>query len=87
MILQYSIAGMNIFDALDYLTAKIMLPVGGMLTAIFVGWVLKKQILRDEITNYGSLEVSFYPVFVFILKFIAPIGIALIFINELGLLK
>ena len=83
----YTIAGMNIFDALDYLTAKIMLPVGGMLTAIFVGWVLKKQILRDEITNYGSLEVSFYPVFVFILKFIAPIGIALIFINELGLLK
>lgn len=81
----YKIAGMNFFDALDFLTAKIMLPIGGMMTALFVGWVLNRQIVRDEVTNYGSLKAGYYPVYIFILKYIAPIGIAAIFLNELGL--
>ena len=74
----YTIAGMNLFDALDFLTAKIMLPLGGMFAAIFVGWVIDRRIVRDEVTNYGTLKATFYPVYIFILKFIAPIGIALI---------
>ena len=82
----YTIAGMNLFDALDFLTAKIMLPLGGMFAAIFVGWVIDRRIVRDEVTNYGTLKATFYPVYISILKFIAPIGIALIFMNELGLL-
>ena len=82
----YTIAGMNLFDALDFLTAKIMLPLGGVFAAIFVGWVIDRRIVRDEVTNYGTLKATFYPVYIFILKFIAPIGIALIFMNELGLL-
>ena len=80
------LGGMNLFDALDFLTAKIMLPLGGMFAAIFVGWVIDRRIVRDEVTNYGTLKATFYPVYIFILKFIAPIGIALIFMNELGLL-
>lgn len=81
-----TIAGMNLFDALDFLTAKIMLPLGSMLAAVFVGWIINRQIVRDEVTNYGTLKAPYYPVFIFILKFIAPIGIVLIFLNELGLL-
>lgn len=76
---------MNFFDALDFLTAKIMLPVGGMMTAIFVGWVIKRSIVHDEITNYGTLKAPYYPAYVFILRYIAPVGIAAIFLNELGL--
>lgn len=81
----YKIAGLNFFDALDFLTAKIMLPVGGMMTAIFVGWVIKRSIVHDEITNYGTLKAPYYPAYVFILRYIAPVGIAAIFLNELGL--
>ena len=82
----YTIGEMNFFDALDYLTAKIMLPVGGMFAAIFVGWIIDHQIVKDEATNYGTLRASFYPVYRFVLRFVAPVGIALIFVNELGLL-
>lgn len=83
---KYTIAGMNMFDALDFLTAKIMLPLGGMFAAVFVGWIIDKNIVKEEITNYGTLNMPLYPVFLFVLKFVAPVGIALIFINELGLL-
>ena len=82
----FKICGMNMFDALDFLTAKIMLPVGGMFAAIFVGWIIDRKIVKGEVTNYGSLRSSYYPVYLFILRFIAPVGIIMIFMNELGLL-
>ena len=83
----YTIFGMNLFDLFDFVTAKIMLPVGGFFISIFTGWYLDKKIVWAEVTNNGTLKVSFYKLLIFILKFIAPIGIAAIFINELGLLK
>ncbi len=82
----FTICGLNLFDALDFLTAKIMLPLGGMFAAVFVGWMLDRSIVKGEVTNYGMLKSSYYPLYIFILRFVAPIGIVLIFVNELGLL-
>ena len=82
-----TIGGLNLFDALDFLTAKIMLPLNGMLAAIFVGWIIDRKIVHSEITNYGTVKASYYPAYLFLLKFVAPTGIALIFLNELGLLS
>lgn len=74
------------FNIFDYVTAKIMLPLGGLLVSVFTGWYLDKKIVISEITNNGTLKVSLYKGIIFILKYIAPIAIAVIFINELGLL-
>ena len=49
--------GLIFFDALDYLTAKIMLPLGGMLTCIFVGTRVDKKILKAELTNERDDQV------------------------------
>ena len=80
----FRICGLNMFDAHDFLTAKIMLPVGGMFAALFVGWIIRKDIVKGEVTNYGTLRAPYYPVYRFILRFVAPVGILLIFVNELG---
>lgn len=80
----FRICGLNMFDALDFLTAKIMLPVGGMFAALFVGWIIRKDIVKGEVTNSGTLRAPYYPVYRFILRFVAPVGILLIFVNELG---
>ena len=80
----FRICGLNMFDALDFLTAKIMLPVGGMFAALIVGWIIRKDIVKGEVTNYGTLRAPYYPVYRFILRFVAPVGILLIFVNELG---
>ena len=84
---KYMFFDKGIFDLLDFVTAKIMLPLGGMLVSIFVGWYLKRSISYDELTNGGTLKVRFFNVYIFILRFVAPVAIALIFINELGLIK
>ena len=83
----YTIFGLNLFDLFDFVTAKIMLPLGGLCISIFTGWYLNKKIVWKEISNNGTLKVTFYKLLIFILKFIAPIAITLIFIKELGFLK
>lgn len=83
----YTIGGLNFFDFLDFLTAKIMLPIGGLLVALFVGWAIDKSMVRNQVTNYGHLKAPYYPIYLFILRYVAPIGIVLIFVNELGWLK
>ena len=83
----FTVFGLGTFDLFDYVTAKIMLPLGGLFISLFVGWYLDKKIVWSEITNDGTLRVPAYKLIIFILKYIAPIGIACIFINELGLIK
>lgn len=84
---EYTLFGLTLFDLFDFVTAKIMLPLGGMFIAIFTGWYLDKRIVWEEISNNGTLKIQIYRLLIFILRFIAPVAIAFIFINELGLLK
>ncbi len=73
------------FDNLDFITAKIFLPVGGLFVSLFVGWRLKKAVVLDQLSNGGTLKVrhSILNVYRFILQFIAPVAIILIFIYGL----
>ena len=83
---EYTLFGMTLFDLFDFVTAKLMLPLGGLFIALFTGWYLDKKIVWEELTNRGTLKVRIYRLIVFLLKFVAPIGIAFVFINELKLL-
>ncbi len=87
-VLQYlTVFHLSFFDLFDFVTAKIMLPLGGMFIALFTGWYLDRKLVEDELTNEGTLKVRFFKLYIFILRYIAPIAIAIIFINELGLLS
>ncbi|MCR5573775.1 MAG: sodium-dependent transporter [Bacteroidaceae bacterium] len=83
---EYTIFGMNLFDVFDFLTAKLMLPLGGFFISIFTGWYLDKKILHDELNSGGHLPLFVYKAIVFILRVVAPIGIGFVFINELEIL-
>lgn len=79
--------GLSIFETFDYISSNILLPVGGILICIFAGWRLDKSILYAEISNEHSLKMRFFQVYIFILKYIAPLCILLILLNALGILK
>lgn len=78
-----TIFGMGFFDLFDFLTAKFFMPLGGIGICIFVGWYMKKEEVRDELTNWGKAKVPFYGFFLFLIRFVAPVCIALVFLNEL----
>ena len=78
---------LGFFDLLDFVTAKLMLPLGGLLVCLFVGWYLKRSVSFEELTNYGLQKAPYFPIYMFILRYFAPIAIILIFVNELGWLS
>lgn len=87
LLSSYTLFGLNFFNLLDFVTAKIMLPLGGMMICIFTAKRVDKLLLKEEVTNHGTIRFYFFSTYVFFVKYIAPIGIGLIFLNELGLLK
>lgn len=80
-----TIFGMGFFDLFDFLVAKFLMPIGSLIICIFLGWVVDEKKVRGEITNGGTLKQPLYPVFRFIIRYLAPVCIILIFLNELGL--
>ncbi len=69
--------GMTFFDLLDSFTSKVMLPLGGLLMAIFVGFIVKRKIVIDEL----DMNETLFNFWRFIIRFIAPVAVTLIFIN------
>jgi len=76
----------TIFDLLDFLSANWMLPLGGMFTSIFVGWRMKKSDLEDELSNGGSLKIKALPLLRFVLRWVAPAGIFIVFLYNLNII-
>jgi neurotransmitter:Na+ symporter, NSS family len=79
-----SIGGKNLFGLLEYISANIFLPLGGLLIVVFVAWFFGKGQLKMELSSGGIYKIKFFKVFLFLIKFIAPLAIALVFLNGLG---
>lgn len=76
----YTIAGMNFFALLDNFTSIVMLPLLGILTAVFVGWIWKKEDMRKELTAEGGVDKAIYPVIRFLLRYVCPVLVSVVFI-------
>ncbi len=82
-----SLFGKSLFDLFDFVTGQIFLPIGGLLTCLFVGWVVPRQTLRDEFTNWGTIRGTFFGIFLFCVRFVCPFCILLIFLHQFGVFK
>ncbi len=79
--------GLNIFDLMDWISANLLLPIGGLFIAVFVGWILGRKKVQEEVANGGKLSGMLLSAFMFLVKFIAPIAIAIVLMNKVGLLN
>jgi NSS family neurotransmitter:Na+ symporter len=65
----------------DFVTADLMLPAGGIFIALFAGWIMKKQDSEKE------LELgSYYPYWKTLIRYAAPLSVFIIFAHAMGLL-
>ena len=78
LISEFTIFGRNFFDATDFLTSQIMLPLGGIFIAIFVGWIMKKEHVLDGL---GFKEDIIFKAWYFSVRYIAPTLVGLVFLN------
>ncbi|MFO7874709.1 MAG: sodium-dependent transporter [Bacteroidales bacterium] len=81
-----TIGSLHIFGLLDFTASNLLLPLGGLLIVVFVSWYLKRDEVKDELSNSGLLRVRFFDAVMFILKFIAPVAIAIVLFDSLGIL-
>lgn len=83
----FTMFGLNFFDLMDWISANLLLPVGGLFIAIFVGWIYGRQKVQKEVSFGGNLSGALLTIFMFLVKFIAPIAIAIVLLNKVGLLS
>lgn len=77
--------GLSFFDFLDALCSNWLLPLGGVLFTLFVGWRMSKADVRDELTNGGTCNVRLFGLVYFLMRYLAPIGIVVVFLSNLFL--
>lgn len=78
------IGGRNFLDSIDLLATNYILPLGGLLIAIFTGWVMTTRMARGEIEK-GAVNFHYYPAWHFLIKYVSPVLVAIVFISRSGL--
>jgi NSS family neurotransmitter:Na+ symporter len=76
----YRLFGLNLFDGLDFLTSRIMMPLSGLAIAVFVGWAMRRAAVEEEIRLKGRAFFAWYQV----LRYLVPLAITLVFFHVLG---
>lgn len=79
----FRILGNSIFDFLDHLCSDWLLPLGGLIFTLFVGWQMSKSDVRDEFTNGGTVNVKLFDAVHFLMRYVAPVGILVVFVTNL----
>lgn len=80
-----TVFGKTFFDFFDYTSSNILLPIGGLLVVLLVGWRMKRSHVLDELTSGGTITVKpiMFAVIYFLIRFVAPIAIITVLIHSL----
>ncbi|MBA6412903.1 sodium-dependent transporter [Parahaliea sp. F7430] len=73
----FNVCGRNFNDSMDFFSNQILLPLGGLAIAVFVGWAMKRSASRDELSGLNS---STFGVWYFLIRFVVPPALAIIFV-------
>ncbi|MDN9010677.1 sodium-dependent transporter [Brevibacillus laterosporus] len=82
-----TIFGKNIFDAVDFLSLNILMPLGALLISIFVSFKMEKKILEAEFFVGGNYGKTLFTCWAFLLRFVAPVAIIIVFLNAVGIIQ
>nr|WP_320120584.1 sodium-dependent transporter [uncultured Marinifilum sp.] len=83
----YKLFDLNFFDILDWVSANMLLPLGGLFISLFVGWYLGKDKVKEELSKGSIVKKHLLSVFIFLVRFVAPVAIAIVFLNGIGLIN
>ena len=76
--------GKTFFDLIDFLTANLMMPLGGLCIAIFAAWVIQSKVAKEELGLGAGL---LFKTWQFAMRYLTPIGIVIVFLNALGVIN
>ena len=80
------VAGLTLFELFDYVSLNVLLPLGGVMLSVFVGWIVDKKVVEEQLTDYGARRITLLRPIRFCIRYVAPVSISLIFLYGLGVL-
>lgn len=80
------VLGRSFLNFCDFLTSDVLLVIGSFVTCILVGWLVPIQLVRDEVSNWGTLPCRLFGVWLFIIRFVSPLCIVAVFLHQLGII-
>ena len=80
----YRLFQKNYFDLLDFLTSNIMLPLGGLFIAIFVGWLLARDVSQSELRMAGGIAFQLWHS---LIRYVAPVAMLIVFAYAVGVIR
>ncbi len=75
----------QVFNNFDFFSSNVLLPLGGVLIVLFVGYFLKRSDVKAELESHGK-NIAWFNIFYFIIRYIAPIAIMFVFLHGIGIL-
>ncbi|MDE6086007.1 MAG: sodium-dependent transporter [Muribaculaceae bacterium] len=82
----FTIGGMTLFNLFDYVASNVLMPIGGMIGSIFVGWLIDRRYIREQLTNHSTHSFRWLRPLTFILRWICPAAIFLVLLDSTGLI-
>jgi len=76
-----TLLGKTFFDSLDFLTTNLMMPLGGLATVLFTGWILSRKTVQESL---GIDQPQLFNLWWQLLRFITPVAILVVFLHSLG---
>lgn len=77
----FTLFGKTLFELFDSVSSLVIMPLGGIVFCLFVGWVMERRVVFAEFTNGGRHAVRLFRIFLFLIRYVVPVAIGLIFIN------
>lgn len=81
------VAGMTIFDFFDHLNSVYLPPICALITAIFLGWVMPKEDIADELSNHGTIKIGYFKAYRFLIRYVAPVALLVVLVTGIFLSK
>lgn len=82
--LKHSFVNYNLFQIIDFFTASILLPIGGLLIAVFAGWVMQQDSTENE---FSFRKRYLYTLWRVMVRYVSPVLVTIVFLNIAGLVK
>jgi len=73
----FTVMGLDVMGIKDFLTSNLIMPLGGMFTALFVGWFVTRKAMMDEL----AMNERWFRIWYFMIRFICPVAIGAVFVN------
>ncbi|MBY7142712.1 sodium-dependent transporter [Virgibacillus sp. NKC19-3] len=83
VLADFTIFGLTVFDATDYLVSNILLPGGCLLIALFIGFRMDKTLIKTEFSYSNTLSPGLYQVWFQIMRWLVPVTIIIVFLGSI----